>query len=1108
MLTTLIITLSSCVGAATDIHANSTNSIQTSVDSANSGDVIIVAPGTYTENIVITKNDLVIRSESGNPANTIIAANDTNASVITIKDTKNVTIKGFNITGAGTNYSGIYVLKSPNCVIENNILYNDYLGVYLKTSDYTVVRNNTFSKSLLRDEGKGLNIEQSNYTNVSSNTVSNQRNGISILGSQENTLSENTVNQSAVNGIILDGTISTTLKNNNVNSNVNFGIYLSDSGSNSLINNKVFNSSNGINLVFSSGNTIQENTISDETIDSNTHAIFMNNSNNNNLQSNTVSSSDYGIAMRYSNNNNLVNNTANNNNRGIYLTLTSSMNTLSENKANSNLMNGIILSSCNNNNLVGNTATLNTFSGINLDKANNNNLTNNNASLNRKGIYISASSSGNMLSGNKANSNNGNGIILENSGDNNLTGNTAGSNTDNGIYLWSSDNSKLDSNIVSSNYRGIYLVTSNGTTISKNTVSDNTDYGMLFSLSDSNTFSRNNVSNSNRGIYLNSSKNNNVSSNNVALSSSYGLYLCAQSTSNLIFDNYLNNTINVNSQNTGCVWNKTKTSGTSIVGGPNIGGNYWANPLGIGFSQITPDANEDGIADSSYAGTNFIDHLPLVDFYVPEPVFPVADFSTNVTSGNAPLAVLFTDNSQNATSRNWTFGDGTNSTEQNPKHTYLSAGNYTVNLTVSNLNGTDSKTAVITVLEEEEDEIDVLPVANFSTNVTSGYAPLSVLFTDCSENATSRSWDVNNDGIEDSKETSFVYTYTSTGTYNANLTVRNLNGTDSKTDVITVLEKEEDENDGLPVADFSTNVTSGYVPLSVLFTDLSQDATSRSWDVNNDGIEDSTEASFVYTYTSTGTYTAKLTANNANGPATKTILIYVDRKSSGGSSGGGGGSPESSRNIEVKELSQVFISNGKAVKFDFTKAATCVVYVGFDAKKTVGKTITTAEQLKNKSSLVSELPSGEVYKSFNLWVGNGGYATEKNIENPVICFKVEKTWIQDQNIDQSSIILNRYNDKKWEQLPASLVNEDDKYLYFTAKTPGFSPFAITGKANTSQEDVTEIQPEDESDNSEENENTKSEVEQDSEQKEKPSIPGFEMIYCIIGLLGVFLHRRR
>ena len=89
------------------------------------------------------------------------------------------------------------------------------------------------------------------------------------------------------------------------------------------------------------------------------------------------------------------------------------------------------------------------------------------------------------------------------------------------------------------------------------------------------------------------------------------------------------------------------------------------------------------------------------------------------------------------------------------------------------------------------------------------------------------------------------------------------------------------------------------------------------------------------------------------------------------------------------------------------------MYVSFDAKKTAGKTTTIAEQLKGKSTLVSGLPEGEVYKYFNIWVGNGGFATSKNIENPVVCFKVEKSWLQDKKIDQASITLNRYNDKKW-----------------------------------------------------------------------------------------------
>ncbi|KKG16550.1 MULTISPECIES: PGF-pre-PGF domain-containing protein, partial [unclassified Methanosarcina] len=313
------------------------------------------------------------------------------------------------------------------------------------------------------------------------------------------------------------------------------------------------------------------------------------------------------------------------------------------------------------------------------------------------------------------------------------------------------------------------------------------------------------------------------------------------------------------------------------------------------------------------------------------------------------------------------------------------------------------------------------------------------------------------------------------------------------------------DNDVFPVADFIANPTSGSAPLSVSFTDRSQNATSWSWDVNNDGVEDSNAASFVYVYPATGTYTAKLTAINAKGTDVKTTLIAVEKKSSGGShsgggGGGGGGSPEPAKNVEVKELAQVFITNGKAVKFEFTKNATCVVSVGFDAIKNVGKTTTIVEQLKKKSALVSKMPAGEVYKSFNVWVGNAGYATSKNIENPTLSFKVEKAWIQDKLIEQDSITLNRYDEKVWTQLPASLSGEDKKYLYFTAETPGFASFAITGESQGAPEKVTEkgTSLETRSLQGEGNESTG--LDTDSEQSESTKFSGISPVYGIIGLL--------
>ncbi|KKG23085.1 cell surface protein [Methanosarcina sp. 2.H.T.1A.6] len=783
-----------------------------------------------------------------------------------------------------------------------------------------------------------------------------------------------------------------------------------------------------------------------------------------------------------------------------------------------------------------------------------------------------------------------------------------------GICLSRCNKCIIENNKLTSNGRGIHILWSKGCKVSTNTVTDNGVYGILLESSSGNTISGNTASNDARGIHVGSSDGNTLSDNTVTSNSDYGMYVCGLSDNNRIYNNYFNNTKMTIKSGAGNSYNIEKKEGKNIIGGTYIGGNYWGEPNGEGFSDKAVDKDGDGISDFAYSipGSIYSDDLPLThasnlpepvipiaDFSsnvnsgnapldviftdkstgtptkwdwnfgdgtnsadqnpahtyssagtytvtltvsnsngqtsktgaitvlqtsepVPEPLIPIADFSSDVTSGNAPLNVLFTDKSTGTpTAWNWDFGDGTNSADQNPAHTYSSAGTYTVTLTVSNSNGQTSKIGAITVLQTSEPVPEpVIPVADFGTNAIQGPAPLTVQFTDRSQNTVYWSWDFDNNGQPDSTDQSPVYVYEVPGDYTVNLTVRNENGSASKTLEIKVLEAEEDK--GLPVADFSANVTSGYAPLEVLFKDRSQKATEIGWDFNNDGVADVSSSTVVYVYTAPGTYTVNLLATNENGTVSKTLDIEVLKESSSGgsshssggsshSSGGGGGSPEPARNVETKELSQVYITNDKAVKFDFTKNATCVVYVSFDAKKTAGKTTTITEELKNKSALVSKLPEGEVYKSFNVWVGNSGYATSKNIENPVICFKVEKTWMEDKRIDKASIALNRYEDKAWVQLPVTLSGEDEKFLYFTAEVPGFSSFAITGKAKSLSEEATaETEPGQEI-RSIEREDEKSmgeEVEQSSAQGEDTKAPGFEIVYGIACVLAVFLYKRK
>ena len=511
--------------------------------------------------------------------------------------------------------------------------------------------------------------------------------------------------------------------------------------------------------------------------------------------------------------------------------------------------------------------------------------------------------------------------------------------------------------------------------------------------------------------------------------------------------------------------------------------------------------------------------------------FPVANFTTNVSGGYSPLSVQFTDLSENATELNWDFGDGINdSINRNPIHIYTSPRTYTVNLTAVNLNGTDSKLTTIIVLESK-----VLPVANFNSNITSGYAPLYVKFTYLSMNANGWNWNFG-DGTN-SIEQNPTHTYSTAGKYTVNLTVNNENGSDSKTLKIFVYNVPSKI---LPIANFTSNVTSGYAPLSVQFTDTSQNATARSWDFDKDGIADSSDAKPIYTYNVPGTYTVNLTVSNENGTNSKTATIIVMESSSGGSSssdisggsssessgsnsesggsssgsggGGVGGSPEPQSNVETKELSQAFIASGSSVRFDFLQNSTPIVYVSFDSKKTAGKTTTIVEMLRGKSTLVPQLPSSEVYKDLNIWVGNSGFATPINIGNAVVCFKVDKSWIQDKNINKSTISLNWYSEERWNQLPTNQLSEDDKFMYFTAQTPGFSSFVITGNA-LGKEIVTMVQPASETkiqpDNMTENV-VQTDIGLNSTQKAEKgksmNLPVFGMICIIALILSVFIFK--
>jgi PKD repeat protein len=145
-------------------------------------------------------------------------------------------------------------------------------------------------------------------------------------------------------------------------------------------------------------------------------------------------------------------------------------------------------------------------------------------------------------------------------------------------------------------------------------------------------------------------------------------------------------------------------------------------------------------------------------------VAPVAAFTGSSTSGDYPLTVNFTDQTQGIiTSWSWDFGDSGTSTQQNPSHIYNSAGSFTVSLTVTSSSGSDIETKPNYIVVTTPP----VPDANFSGTPLYGNFPMTVQFTNhTTGTVTSWSWTFGDGGTAAARNPEHTYNYAGLFTVN------------------------------------------------------------------------------------------------------------------------------------------------------------------------------------------------------------------------------------------------------------------------------------------------------------------------------------------------------
>ncbi len=192
-------------------------------------------------------------------------------------------------------------------------------------------------------------------------------------------------------------------------------------------------------------------------------------------------------------------------------------------------------------------------------------------------------------------------------------------------------------------------------------------------------------------------------------------------------------------------------------------------------------------------------------------------------------------------------------------------------------------------------------------------------------------------------------------------------------------------------------------------------------------------------------------------------IVEIDEKttSSGGGGGGGGGSSgEAFENILIQENDRQSVFKDNDIAYSFDMDGNIVRYVNFTSLTSSGTIVSKVEILNHTSTMVDIPAPDSVFKNLNIWLGNLGWASEKNIRDVTITFEVNRSWIQENNIDPDTVTLSRYTNDTgtptWLPLQTTLVAEEDEFLvYMSITTPdGFGNFVVVGVEIGSQPQAT------------------------------------------------------
>jgi len=375
----------------------------------------------------------------------------------------------------------------------------------------------------------------------------------------------------------------------------------------------------------------------------------------------------------------------------------------------------------------------------------------------------------------------------------------------------------------------------------------------------------------------------------------------------------------------------------------------------------------------------------------------------------------------------------------------------TVTVTVSNSAGSSTETSIVTELSSSPSWFSVVTACSSISSLSASVSQTSTCIikpTSTGSDLTLTATSTSQGGTSSSGSTSGINVASQSSSLTASITADSSVGTSATFYVgitVTAPSANDVSNARATISESGQcTVDTSYVPAQQSLGNITK-GTSKSptnWKLTSSSSYGTCTVTVNIVSDIGGTAAPSKSITVGTAPASSTA-----GSAAAGGAGGGGGAVASKAKVLVGEKEAIItipsIEAKSESNFSINSPALAITAMKVKAVNTVTNVQITATKLDARPrDVVSDAP-GVINQYFEITKANISAA---DVEKVTIDFKVEKSWVSANNINESTISLYRYVNDKWNKLETTKVSEDSTNIYYQAISPGLSVFSVAGES--------------------------------------------------------------